>query len=145
MPRHPKSPSSQPAFNGSSLHKLFHIHQRLSLRKLTTVNSLARDLSTSPSTIKRVMATMLDDLGAPIDWDTARQTHYYPRDCDVLPLVKLSSQQAFALALAAHTFAAWDRVPFGDALTSAVEALEPLIGGAVSFPLAELSKALSPP
>ena len=146
MPRTPHpSRDRKPAFNASSLHKLFHIHQRLSAGRPATAKSLAAELATSVSTIKRILDTMINELGAPIEWDGPTNTWLYTRPCDVLPLVKLSSQQALALAVAAHAFAAWDSIPFGDSLTSALEALEPLIGGAVSFPLAELRKALSAP
>ena len=141
----PPRGAGPPDFGAAALVRIFLLHQRLCHGVKVTANALAHDLGVTGRTVQRDIALMRDQLGAPIAWDAPGGTYFYTRTCELLPLVRLGPGEAFALAVAAHAFAAGDGAPLGPELVAAVEKLTPLIGGVVSFPLAALGTVLSAP
>lgn len=126
----------------SALSRIVHLHRRLSHEQFVTSESLARELEVSSRTIKRDIACLRDELGAPIAWDAGTHTYTYTAHCDLLPLLRIDADEALALALAGKTFAAWHGSPLGRALTSALEKIAPIVGGAVSLPVGDLKDLL---
>jgi predicted DNA-binding transcriptional regulator YafY len=129
----------------SALDRIVHLHRRLSHEQFVTSESLARDLGVSSRTIKRDIELMRDRLGVPIAWDAGTHSYTYTHHCDLLPLLRIDADEALALALAGKTFAAWRSSPLGRALTSALEKIAPIVGGAVSLPVDALSDLLFAP
>jgi predicted DNA-binding transcriptional regulator YafY len=123
----------------AALRRVLFIHERLGNQHPATAVSLARELETSPRTIKRDIEFMRGQLGAPIEWDGGARTYSYTRPCDILPLLRLDAGEALALALANRTFAAWHGSPLGRALTAALAKVADVVGGAVSLPASEIS------
>ena len=144
-PPQPARGPGKPDFGAAVLVRIFLLHQRLCRGVKVTANALAHDLGVTGRTVQRDLALMRDRLGAPVEWDAPGGTYFYARTCDLLPLVRLGPGEAFALAAAAHAFAAGDGAPLGPKLVAAMEKLTPLIGGVVSFPLAALGTVLSAP
>ncbi len=129
----------------AALNRIVGLHRRLCAGQPVTAESLAAELEVSSRTIKRDIDLMRDQLGVPIAWDAATQSYYYTHHCDLLPLLRIDADEALALALAGKTFAAWRSSPLGRALTSALEKIAPIVGGAVSLPLDALSDLLFAP
>lgn len=129
----------------AALSRIVELHRRLCADQAVTAESLAGDLEVSSRTIKRDIDLMRDQLGVPIAWDASTQSYYYTRHCDLLPLLRIDADEALALALAGKTFAAWRGSPLGQALTSALEKIAPIIGGAVSLPVDTLRDLLFAP
>lgn len=122
---------------------MLFIHERLGNQHAATAVSLARELETSPRTIKRDIEFMRGQLGAPIEWDGGARTYTYTRPCDLLPLLRLDAGEALALALANRTFAAWHGSPLGRALTAALAKIADVVGGTVSLPVSEIAGLVS--
>lgn len=129
----------------AALRRVLFIHERLGNGHPATAVSLARELETSERTVKRDVEFMRDQLGAPIEWDASAHTYAYTRPCDLLPLLRLDAGEALALALAGRTFAAWQGNALGRALSAALEKIAGVVGGAVSLPVSEISRLVSPP
>ncbi|MDO8538834.1 MAG: transcriptional regulator [Opitutaceae bacterium] len=125
--------------------RIVHLHRRLSHEQFVTSESLARELEVSSRTIKRDIACLRDELGAPIAWDAGTHSYTYTAHCDLLPLLRIDADEALALALAGKTFAAWRGSPLGRALTAALNKIAPIVGGAVSLPVDALSDLLFAP
>lgn len=126
----------------SALDRIVHLHRRLSNEQFVTAESLGGELEVSSRTIKRDIELMRDRLGVPIAWDAATHSYTYTHHCDLLPLLRIDADEALALALAGKTFAAWHGSPLGRALTSALEKIAPIVGGAVSLPVDALKDLL---
>ncbi|MEJ1973487.1 MAG: WYL domain-containing protein [Lacunisphaera sp.] len=155
----PKSPAPPPARHAklraapapatdcgrATLRRVLFIHERLGNGHVATAVSFARELETSERTIKRDIEFMRDQLGAPIEWDAAGHSYVYSLPCDLLPLLRLDAGEALALTLAGKTFAAWHGTPLGRALTAALKKIAGVVGGAVSFPVADISQLVSQP
>lgn len=143
------SPAGHPApvadCGRATLRRVLFIHERLGNRHSATAASLALELEVSERTVKRDVEFMRDQLGAPIEWDASAHTYHYSRECDILPLLRLDAGEALALTLAGRTFAAWHGTPLGRALTAALGKIAGVVGGAVSFPVAEISQLVSHP
>lgn len=129
----------------ATLRRLLFIHERLGNGHAATAVSLASELEISERTIKRDIEFMRDQLGAPIAWEAAGHSYVYTRPCDILPLLRLDASEALALTLAGKTFAAWQGTPLGRALTAALEKIAGVIGGAMSFPVADIAQLVSQP
>ncbi|MFZ5493773.1 MAG: helix-turn-helix transcriptional regulator [Verrucomicrobiota bacterium] len=129
----------------ATLQRVLFIHERLGNGHPATAASLASTLEVSERTVKRDVEFMRDQLGAPIGWDASAHTYAYTRECDILPLLRLDAGEALALTLAGRTFAAWHGTPLGRALTAALNKIASVVGGAVSFPVAEISQLVSHP
>ena len=134
-----------PAFGRSALDRIVRIHERLGNEHLVTAATLARECEVSDRTIKRDIELMRDRLGVPIVWDATTHSYYYSHACDLLPLLRLDTDEALALVLAGRTFAAWNGSALGRALRAALEKIAPVVGGAVSFPAEELSDFIFQP
>lgn len=129
----------------AALDRIIHLHRRLSHEQFVTSESLARDLEVSSRTIKRDIELMRERLGAPIAWDAGTHSYTYTHHCDLLPLLRIDADEALALALAGRTFNAWGGTPLGRALTSALNKIAPIVGGAVSLPADTLQELLFAP
>ncbi|MGH7959195.1 MAG: helix-turn-helix transcriptional regulator, partial [Opitutaceae bacterium] len=129
----------------AALDRIVHLHRRLSNEQAVTADSLARELEVSSRTVKRDIELMRDRLGVPIAWDAATHSYTYTAHCDLLPLLRIDADEALALALAGKTFVAWHGSPLGRALTSALEKIAPIVGGAVSLPVDALNDLLFSP
>jgi predicted DNA-binding transcriptional regulator YafY len=134
-----------PSCGYAVLRRVLFIHERLGNELPATSVSLARDLEVSERTIKRDVEFMRNQLGAPIDWDGGARTYAYTKTCDLLPLLRLDASEALTLALAGRTFAAWQGTALGRSLATVLDKVASVVGGAVSFPAAEISDFVSPP
>lgn len=125
--------------------RVFLLHQRLCSGREVNAATFAKELEVSQRTIYRDRDLMRNSLGAPIEWSAERNSFWYTRSCDLLPLVTLTPVQAFALALVASAFGSCEGSPFGDELAAGLKALSPIIGGMVGFPLKDVRKVISCP
>ena len=125
--------------------RILTIHERLGNGRQATAVTLAAELEVSARTIKRDIEFMRDTLGAPIVWEPLTATYFYEKPCDILPLLRLTADEALALALAGQTFAAWRGSPLGRALTAALNKIAGVVGGAVSLPASEISNLVFQP
>lgn len=128
-----------------ALRRVLWIHERLGNERRANAATLARELEVSARTVKRDIEYMRDELGAPIEWQSATQTYCYARECDILPLLRLDAGEALALMLAGRTFAAWRGSSLGRALTAALEKIAGVVGGAISLPASEISDLVFQP
>lgn len=99
----------------------------------------------SEKTVRRAIATMREELGAPIAFDSVANTFCYTRPCEFLPMVRIDAEEAFAFAMIAAIFAGAPDVPLGGAFASVLEKLKPILGGVVSFPMDEVRRAIALP
>lgn len=136
--RGPVSPPSSPGVGYGVMRRVLFIHERLANGHPANAVSLSQALEVAPRTIKRDLAFMRDELGAPIEWEPATHTYSYSRECDLLPLLRLDATEVLALFLARETFAAWGGSTLGRALTAALGKIAGVIGGAVSLPVTDI-------
>lgn len=131
--------ASRPADCGYAvLRRVLFIHERLGNSHRVNAAGLAAALEVSPRTIKRDIAFMRDQLGAPIAWEPATRSYSYTRECDLLPLLRLDAAEALALMLAGRTFSSWGGSPLGRALAAALGKIAGVVGGAVSVPVSAI-------
>jgi len=128
-----------------ALGRILTIHERLGNGRQACATTLAAELEVSPRTIKRDIEFMRDTFGAPIVWEPSTATYFYEKPCDILPLLRLTADEALALAIAGQTFAAWRGSPLGRALTEALHKIAGVVGGAVSLPASEISSLVFQP
>ena len=95
----------------AALGRILTIHERLGSGRQASATTLAAELEVSRRTVKRDIEFMRDTLGAPIIWEPSPATYFYEKPCDILPLLRLTADEALALALAGQTFAAWRGSP----------------------------------
>jgi proteasome accessory factor B len=135
-------PSVARACGRSALGRIIWIHERLGNHRPATAASIAEALEVSNRTVKRDIETMRGAMGAPIAWDPSTHTYFYERPCDVLPLLRLSSEEAIALVAASRAFSAWGGSALGRALTRALGKIAAIAGGAISLPASEIGELL---
>ena len=123
----------------ASLARVLRLHASLVQQRPFSSRRLAEELGVTERTIKRDIAYMRDQLGCPIDWDRSAQTYRYTHACDLLPLLRLTADEALSLTLAGQTFAAWAGSPLGHALTAALSKIAGVVGGTVSLPASAIS------
>lgn len=143
--RAPRRAAAVPSCGYAVLRRVLFIHERLGNRHRANAVTLARELEVTPRTIKRDLAFMQDQLGAPIEWDASTGTYRYTRECDLLPLLRLDAAEIMALALAGKTFAAWGGTPLGQALAAALGKIAGVVGGAISLPMTALGDLVFQP
>jgi len=124
---------------------LFRIHSRLAEGTRVTASTLATELEVSTRTVKRDIETLRDRHGAEIDWDATAGTYVCTKPSEHLPLLRISADEAIAVALAGKTFAAWAGSPLGRALESALAKIADVVGNAVSFPTDTLADCIFRP
>jgi len=129
----------------AAIYRVFLLHQRLCRGASVTAGALAEEIGMSGKTVRRAIATMREELGAPIAFDSAANTFCYTRPCEFLPMVRIEPEEAFAFAMLAAIFAGAPDVPLGGAFASVLEKLKPILGGVVSFPLDEVRRAIALP
>lgn len=116
------------------LARILRLHALLVEQRPITSVALAAELGVNERTIKRDIAYMRDSLGCPIAWRAAEHSYVYTAPCDILPLLRLSADEALSLALAGRTFSAWGGSALGEALTAALSKIAQVVGGSVSLP-----------
>jgi predicted DNA-binding transcriptional regulator YafY len=92
--------------------KLCEIERQIRRGRACTCASLARDLEVDPRTIRRDIAFMRDELGAPIEYDPIEQTYALTNHTWTMPNVYLSEAELVALAVATRSMAAVMPAPF---------------------------------
>lgn len=127
----------------SSFTRINRIHERLGNGHHVNATRLAEELEVSPRTIRRDIDLLKNIYDAPIVWEPSTRTYFYDGSFDFLPLLCLDADEALALELASHTFAAWQGSPLGRALTSAFGKIGSVAGGAISVPVNELTACIS--
>lgn len=125
--------------------RIIRIHERLGTQQSITAESIAREFGVTARTIKRDIEFMRERLGVSMVWDAPGNSYYCDHYHPLLPLLRIDADEALALALAGRTFAAWRGSPLGQALTSALEKIAPVVGGAVSLPVDALKDLLFAP
>ncbi len=123
----------------AALARVLRLHASLVEQRPCSSRRLAGELGVTERTIKRDIAYMRDQLGCPIEWDHSAQTYRYTHACDLLPLLRLTADEALSLTLAGQTFAAWAGSPLGQALTVALAKIAGVVGGTVSLPASAVS------
>lgn len=129
----------------SATDRLFRIHSRLVEGTRVTAATLAGELEVSTRTVKRDIETLRNRHGAEIDWDPIAGTYVCTTPSEHLPLLRISADEAIAVALAGRTFAAWGGSPLGRALESALAKIAEIVGNAVSFPTDTLADCIFQP
>ncbi|MEM9158767.1 MAG: WYL domain-containing transcriptional regulator [Verrucomicrobiota bacterium] len=110
------------------------------------IAELESTLEVSERTVKRDIEYMRDQLGAPIKWGRKPRGYFYSRSFEKLPVMRLSAEEALAVALAKNVFAAWGESALGMALTAALEKVAAVAGDAVSVASDEIEELIiSPP
>lgn len=137
--RKPTSP------NATFLARILRLHALLVEQRPVTSVALAAELEVAERTIKRDVAFMRDQLGCPIAWDAGIRSYVYTASCDILPLLRLTADEALSLTLAGHTFAAWAGSPLGKALNAALGKIAGVLGGAVSLPATAVGQLVFQP
>lgn len=125
--------------------RIIRLHTVFSEGQSATSLTLASELGVTERTVKRDIALMRDGLGCPLAWDPARHSYVYTRSCDLLPLLRLTGEEAISLALANHVFAAWAGSPLGQALETALEKIARVTAGAVSIPVSSVRGLITRP
>lgn len=142
QPHHDPSPKRPRPVGPSALDRIVYIHSCLANGDHFTATSLAEKLGVSPRTIQRDIEALRDRHGAEIQWEPSTGTYFCERPSEHLPLLRLSADEATAIALANKTFAAWGGSPLGRALTSALTKLADVVGNTVSIPVDALSDCI---
>ena len=106
------------------------IHERLAAGQPVTVRSLAAQLEVSSRTIKRDIEALRYEHGARIVWEPSTGTYFCEHPSEHLPLLRISADEAIAVALAGKTFASWGGSPLGRALESALTKIADVVGNA---------------
>lgn len=133
-------PASRPP-----IERIFAIHERLCSGRRVTVAALAAALEVSRRTVKRDIEYLRDRLGAPIAYDRARRGYVFERPFERLPLLRVSADEALAVAMARRVFAGWEDSALGTALTAALEKIAEVVGHSFSVSADELQALVVPP
>jgi len=88
----------------------------------------------SPRTIKPTSSSCATPLSAYCLGAVGLRPTSYEKPCDILPLLRLTADEALALAIAGQTFAAWRGSPLGRALTEALHKIAGVVGGGCVAP-----------
>jgi predicted DNA-binding transcriptional regulator YafY len=128
-----------------TFHRLWHIVNALNLRRNVNARTLSRELEVSERTIKRDIQYMRDVLEMDIEWESAAKTYFCEREYEYIPLLRVTADEALALALASRTFSAWSGTALGGALMSVFQKLGDVAGGSVTVPAKEVQQFLSSP
>lgn len=139
-PRHRK-----PAAGPAALDRIIRIHSRLAAHTRVNAAELAGELEVSTRTIKRDIAALRHQHGAEIVWEPATGSYFCEKPSEHLPLLRITADEATAVALANRTFAAWGGTPLGQALESALTKIAEVVGNAISFSAADLADCITPP
>lgn len=88
------------------------IDRQLRHHRTCTAGSLARDLEVDPRSVRRYIAFMREELGAPIAFDAVRQSYMLTNTTWSMPNVHLSVQELQALAMALKSLSPTVPAPF---------------------------------
>ena len=129
----------------TALTRLCHINVRLASAARLTACTLAEELGVSVRTIKRDIDILRDSHGADIRWDATAGTYVCTRPSEHLPLLRISADEAIAVALAGRTFAAWAGSPLGRALESVLGKVAEVVGNDVTLPANTIAHCIYQP
>ena len=127
------------------LDRLLHILNALNAQRNVNSVVLAEEMGVSERTVKRYISYMRNDLGVEIIWEPTSRSYFCEETQECLPLLHISGEEAFSLALARKTFASWQGSALGKALNSVLAKVGKVISGAVSVPVSEIQALLSSP
>jgi predicted DNA-binding transcriptional regulator YafY len=88
------------------------IERQVRRNRVCTSSSLASDLEVDPRTVRRYIAFMREDLGAPIEYDAIEARYTLTDQTWTMPNVHLSDAELVALAVATRSVAATMPAPF---------------------------------
>src|SRR5665213_3537699 len=92
------------------------IERQVRRGRVCTGPSLATDLEVDPRTVRRYIAFMREDLGAPIEYDPIEETYKLTDQTWTMPNVHLSDAEIVSLAVATRSMAAVMPAPFTQSL-----------------------------
>jgi predicted DNA-binding transcriptional regulator YafY len=92
------------------------IERQLRRGRVCTGTSLAADLEVNPRSVRRYIAFMREDMGAPIEFDPIDQTYRLTNQTWTMPNVHLSDAELVSLAVATRSFAGVMPAPFAQSL-----------------------------
>jgi predicted DNA-binding transcriptional regulator YafY len=95
---------------------LCRIERQIRRGRNCTARTLAADLEVDPRTIRRYIALMKKELGAPIEWNPIEERYEFTESTWRMPNVHLSDQELVALVVAARSMAAIAPAPIGGSL-----------------------------
>ena len=105
--RPPRTEDTYSKFRTRWRHVL-HIDQRIRDNDAPNCQQLAGELEVSRRTILRDIDFMKYDLGAPLDYDAAKRGYVYSEPNWIMPNVRISEGELFALLVAEKALAAYD-------------------------------------
>jgi len=95
--------------------RLLFIDRKLRERRLgdtlPNCTSLAEEWETSPKTIQRDIEFLKWEMGAPIEYDRVRHGYYYTEEDFVLPALRVSEGDLFAICLAEKVLRQYEGTP----------------------------------
>ena len=126
-----------------ALSRLKQIHEEISAGRFPGTRSLARLLERSERTVKRDLAVMRDQLGAPLHYDRERRGWRYSEPGWALPPQKFDAGELLAFFTAAEVMRATGHAPEAVLLRVALAKLSAFLPAEVSVNLATLGEALT--
>lgn len=138
----PKSQNSGMS-SRTPLARMLHIHNWVQSEKSPNATTLSKDLEVSSKTIQRDIRFMRDQLGLPIDFDSAENGYYYTKDVDAFPMVHVSESELFALLVSQKALEAYQGTPYQEPLESALNKLSQGLKDKVFLSLDHLNTPVS--
>lgn len=126
-----------------ALSRLKQIHEEISAGRFPDTRALAGLLERSERTVKRDLAVMRDQLGAPLVYDRARRGWRYNKPGWALPPQKFNEGELLAFFTAAEVMRATGHAPEAVLLRAALAKLSAFLPTEVSVNLAALGEALT--
>jgi predicted DNA-binding transcriptional regulator YafY len=100
----------------NKLSALCKIERQIRRGRNCTPRSLADDLAVDPRTVRRYIALMRKELGAPIEWNPIDERYEFTEPTWTMPNVNLSDQEILALVIAARSMASATPAPIAGSL-----------------------------
>jgi predicted DNA-binding transcriptional regulator YafY len=145
MVHSPNTASSRRSSGPAALRRILHINSRLADGGQVSAAKLAEELEVSVRTIKRDIEILRHEHGAEILWEPAAGSYSCTNASEHLPLLRISADEAIAVALAGRTFSAWGGSPLGRALKTALGKVAQVVGNTVSIPATTVADCIFQP
>jgi len=110
-----KKSTTSPKFRTRWRHVLL-IDDRIRSGKAPNCRRLAEELEVSRRTVLRDIDFLRYDLGAPVEYDAARRGYVYTEPNWVMPSVRVTEGELFALMVAEKALAAYEGTPWAERL-----------------------------
>jgi predicted DNA-binding transcriptional regulator YafY len=107
----------------SRLWAFCEIERQIRRQRRCTSSSLASDLSVSGRTVRRYVAFMRDEMGAPIEYDPIDETYTFTSATWTMPNIYLSEKELLALAVSVRSIAPIMPSPFTEPLAGLLRKL----------------------